>query len=90
MEFKIGDKIRAIGNEKYGVTCKNNEWEGEIISIQSEKFTAKTIHELGSRTTKEWDGLEPQYFELIDNPNKSRTKEFQNNKMKMEGYLYGK
>lgn len=67
MKFKVGDKVRAITNN-YGITCKENKWEGIVTDAYSDEFTARTIYGINDVSIGHSYGLlDYRDFELITN-----------------------
>lgn len=66
MKFKIGDKVRGIGN-RYGITGKDM-YQGEIIGIDEYGYVDIKIlkHKNKSRIGIEYSGLNPKCFKLIE------------------------
>lgn len=65
--FKVGDKIRAKSN-RYGVTCRELEWEGVVTHSNKYSITAKTTNCVESYwMSKTFSDLDFNEFELIEN-----------------------
>ena len=65
-KFKVGDKVRANQNEYYGVTTKKAGWEGVVINVHKNNFSASTTKGKGSDYGEEYYGLNYKYFDLIE------------------------
>lgn len=75
MKVKVGDKVKAITNY-YGMTNVSNEWEGRVLSIEGEFFTAVTTSSIEQDDIGiEFDGLKLKHFELIKTPTEQESTE---------------
>lgn len=64
--FKVGDKIRAKSN-RYGVTCRELEWEGVVKNSNKCSITAKTTKCVETYWIgKTFSDLDFNEFELIE------------------------
>ena len=65
-DLRVGDVVRAI-DDHYSYTSIKNKWEGVVISIRGNSFTALTTNmtSLGDWKYAKFKGLIPNHFEII-------------------------
>lgn len=64
-KFKVGDEVRAI-NDEYIITSKKYEWEGIVIFVYDNEFSAKTTHSTISDKGEVFYNLDYSCFEKVE------------------------
>lgn len=65
-KFKVGDIVKATTDGKYVITCRSNDWVGQVTKVGKYSFEARTIRSKTGHKNFPFDSLDYRNFEKVE------------------------
>ena len=65
-KFKVGDIVKATTDGNYVITCRSNDWVGQVTKVGEYAFEARTIRSKTGHKNFLFDSLDYRNFEKVE------------------------
>ena len=65
-KFKVGDIVKATTDGNYVITCRSNDWVGQVTKVGEYTFEARTIRSKTGHKNFPFDSLDYRNFEKVE------------------------